>query len=127
MQLVATKIQMTVIKHDLQNHQRAQVTVCKITYNTPPKSIKALFVDDWFRLRRLPCACARAVCVMCPEITKHTQILISNILIAYKYNVRPQGRQVREHRCRQLLQLVSVKPQYAVAKKKSEKINSTCK
>jgi hypothetical protein len=33
------------------------------------------------------------VCVLCPCITKN-----AHILIAYKYNVRPQGCQVREHK-----------------------------
>jgi hypothetical protein len=62
------------------------------------------------------------VCVLCPCISKNT-----HILIAYKYNVRPQGCQAREHRCRQLLQLVAVERQSAVAKQKAEKIISTRK
>jgi hypothetical protein len=40
-------------------------------------------------------------------------------------NVRPQGCQAREHRCRQLLQLVVIEIQIAVAKQKGEKIIST--
>ncbi len=63
-----------------------------------------------------------SVCVLCPCITKN-----AHMLIAYKYNVRPQGCQAREHRCRQLLQLVAVERQIPVAKQKAEKIISTCK
>jgi hypothetical protein len=62
------------------------------------------------------------VCVLCPCISKN-----AHILIAYKYNVRPQGCQAREHRCRQLLQLVAVEIQIAVAKQKAEKFISTRK
>ena len=60
--------------------------------------------------------------MLCPCITKN-----AHILIAYKYNERPQGCQAREHRCRQLLQLVAVERQIAVAKQKAEKIISTRK
>ena len=61
------------------------------------------------------------VCVLCPCISRNT-----HILIAYKYNERPQGCQAREHRCRQLLQLVAVEIQIPVAKQKAEKFISTC-
>ena len=60
--------------------------------------------------------------MLCPCISRNT-----HILIAYKYNVRPQGCQAREHRCRQLLQLVAVERQIAVAKQKAEKFISTRK
>ena len=63
-----------------------------------------------------------SVCVLCHCITKN-----AHMLIAYKYNVRPQGCQAREHRCRQLLQLVAPERQIAVAKQKVEKIISTFK
>ncbi len=61
-------------------------------------------------------------------------IICSEVKHRYEYtrtpkelNVRPQGCQTREHRCRQLLQLVVVEKQSAVAKQKGEKIISTRK
>jgi hypothetical protein len=60
--------------------------------------------------------------VLCPCISRNT-----HILIAYKYNVRPQGCQAREHRCRQLLQLVAGERQIPVAKQKAEKFIRTRK
>jgi hypothetical protein len=62
------------------------------------------------------------VCVLCPCITKN-----AHILMAYKYNVRPQGCQAREHRCRQLLQLVAVEIQIPAAKQKAKKFIRTRK
>jgi hypothetical protein len=62
------------------------------------------------------------VCVLCPCITKN-----AHILIPYKCNVRPQGCQVREHRCRQQLQLVAVERQIAAAKQNMYQIISTRK
>ncbi len=60
-------------------------------------------------------------------------IICSEVKHRYEYtrtpnlNVRPQGCQAREHRCRQLLQLVAVERQIAVAKQKAGKIISTRK
>jgi hypothetical protein len=59
--------------------------------------------------------------IICSEVKQRYEYTrTSNVL-----TMRPQGCQAREHRSRQLLQLVVVEIQSAVAKQKGEKIIST--
>jgi hypothetical protein len=104
----------------------------KAREHTAPQGIKPACVDDdWLRiclgicLHVSPCDTyaslvedLSSMCICVP---------VSHIFSLHAITVRPQGRQAREHGCRQLLQLVAGKVQKSVEKQQVEKIISASK